>query len=66
MGNRCDRFFGRVSYPLERQEKQAHERQAEKQFSQLGPTIRPLWLLVLGGGLVLIALLIWMFLATRP
>lgn len=51
---------------LERQDKQAHEREVEKEFSKPGPTIRPLWLLVLGGGLVLIALTIWMLLATRP
>lgn len=43
----------------ERKEKQAHERQSEEQFSKPGPTIRPLWLLVLGIGLILAAMVIW-------
>jgi len=45
---------------IERQEKQAHERQSERAFSRPGPTIRPLWLLVGGIVLTLVALFIWM------
>lgn len=43
----------------ERKHKQAEERQSEQRFSQPGPTIRPLWFLVLGIVLVLTALVIW-------
>jgi hypothetical protein len=45
---------------LERQEKQTHERESEKQFSKPGPTVRPLWFLVGGILLTVIALFIWM------
>ena len=45
---------------VERQEKQAHERQSEENFSRPGPTVRPLWFLVGGIFLTLVALLIWM------
>lgn len=44
----------------QREEKQAHERLSEKEFSKPGPTIRPLWLLVVGIVLTLCALFIWM------
>lgn len=44
----------------ERKERQAEERQSEEQFSRPGPTIRPLWLLILGVILCLVALVIWM------
>lgn len=43
-----------------RKEKQAEERQSEQRFSLPGPTIRPLWFLVVGMALVLTALGIWM------
>jgi fatty acid desaturase len=51
---------------LERQEKQAHERQEEEQFSKPGPTIRPLWIFVVGFILVALAIVVWMWLWTRP
>jgi hypothetical protein len=43
----------------ERKEKQAHERQAEEQFSRPGPTIQPMWFLVIGVVLTMIAMVIW-------
>jgi hypothetical protein len=45
---------------LERQEKQAHERESEKQFSKPGPTIHPLWFLALGILLTLGVIAVWM------
>jgi hypothetical protein len=45
---------------LERQEKQAHERESEKQFSKPGPTVRPPWFLAVGILLTCVALFIWM------
>ena len=45
---------------LEREEKQTHARQAEEQFSKPGPTIHPLWFLVVGVALSLAALFLWM------
>ena len=43
----------------ERKEKQSEERESERQFSKPGPTVRPLWFLVLGIVLVMTAILIW-------
>lgn len=43
----------------DRKDKQAHERQSEDQFSKPGPTIRPLWFLVLGIVVTMTALVIW-------
>jgi hypothetical protein len=45
---------------LDRQEKQAHERQSEQQFSKPGPGVRPLWFLLTGILLTVAALVIWM------
>jgi fatty acid desaturase len=45
----------------ERKEKQAHERQVESDFSKPGrPSVRPVWFLVIGIVLSLVALVIWM------
>jgi hypothetical protein len=44
---------------LEREAKQAHERQAEERFSRPGPTIRPLWFLVVGIVLTLVVITVW-------
>lgn len=46
-------------HETERKQKQAEERQSEAQFSQPGPTIRPLWFWALGTILVLTAMVIW-------
>ena len=43
----------------DRKQKQVEERQSEQRFSELGPTVRPLWFLALGFTLVVIALLVW-------
>jgi hypothetical protein len=45
----------------ERAEKRAEERRSEAEFSKPGkPAVRPLWLLVAGVLLSLLALIIWM------
>jgi hypothetical protein len=45
----------------ERKEKRAHERQTEAEFSKPGkPAMRPVWVLVVGIVLSLLALFIWM------
>jgi type VI protein secretion system component VasF len=49
----------REQHEHERKEKQAHERQSEERFSKSGAMIRPLWFLVLGIVLTMIALFIW-------
>jgi hypothetical protein len=43
----------------QREEKQATERQSEQRFSEPGPTVRPLWFLLAGILLTLVAMVIW-------
>jgi hypothetical protein len=49
-----------AKHEKEREEKQLHERLSEEEFSRPGPTIRPLWFLVIGLLLTGLALVLWM------